>query len=58
MVPAWSRRVTSYKRRDGTRINGVADYRTVLSIDRLERSIEDSDWWLEKLDKGPVAEAL
>lgn len=57
MVPAWSRRVTSYKRKDGTRVNGVADYRTVMSIDRLERSIEDADWWLEKLDKGPVVEA-
>jgi hypothetical protein len=57
MVPAWSRRVTSYKRKDGTRCNGVPDYRTVLSIDRLERSIEDSDWWLSKLDEGPVAEA-
>ncbi len=57
MVPAWSRRATAYKRKDGTRINGVADYRTVLSIDRLERSIEDADWWLSELDKGPVAEA-
>ena len=51
MVPAWTRRVTAYDRKDKTKVAGVADYRTLTSIDRLEKSIADADWWLEKLDK-------
>ena len=55
MVPAWTKRVTAYKRKDGVSVNGVADYRTVRSIERLEKSIADADWWLEKLDKSEVS---
>ena len=51
MVPTWCRRVTSYKNSKGVDVSGVPDYRTVLSIDRLEKSIADADWWLSKLDK-------
>jgi len=54
MVPAWSREVTSYTRGDGTKVRGVPDYRTVNSIDRLERSLEDAQWWWEELESGKV----
>ncbi len=53
MVPSWCREVTSYKGRDGP-VKGVPDYRTVSSIDRLEKSIEDAEWWLGELNKGRV----
>ena len=54
MVPEWSRRATSYTRKDGTKVPGVADYRTVSSIERLERSIADADRWLKRLEQGPL----
>jgi len=50
MVPAWTKRVTGYKRRDGVSVAGVSDYRTVRSIERLEKSIADAEWWAAKLD--------
>lgn len=53
MVPAWCRRVTRYGKGDGAR-EGAADYRTIRSIGRLEKSIADAKWWLEKLDGGRV----
>lgn len=56
MVPAWSRRVTSWTRQDGSKAKGEPDYRNVGSIDRLEKSIADADWWLERLEKGPLSE--
>jgi hypothetical protein len=56
MVPEWCREVTAYEARDGTKVRGVADYRTVMSIDRLERSIEDADWWLGQLNGAADAE--
>lgn len=52
MVPAWCREVTSYDKADGTKVRGVADFRTIMSIDRLERSIGDAEWHLAELDKG------
>jgi uncharacterized protein YdaU (DUF1376 family) len=52
MVPAWTREVTAYDRQDGTKVRGVADFRTVRSIDRLERSIADAEWHLAELEKG------
>ena len=57
MVPSWSRRSTSYTRKDGTKVQGVSDYRTISSIERLERSIADADRWLQRLDEGPLEEA-
>jgi hypothetical protein len=57
MVPSWSRRATSYTRKDGTKVQGVSDYRTISSIERLERSIADADRWLQRLDEGPLEEA-
>ena len=57
MVPAWTRRVTAYKRKDGETVKGVADYRTVRSIERLEKSIQDADWWIARLDKLDTPEA-
>lgn len=60
MVPDWCRKVTSYesKRNGGgaeaRMVRGVADYRMISSIDRLERSIEDAQWWLEELEAGKV----
>lgn len=51
MVPDWSREVTSYTRQDGTKVRGQPDYRCVSSIDRLEKSIEDAEWWLEELER-------
>lgn len=51
MVPDWSREVTAYERQDGTRVRGVPDWRTIYSIDRLERSISDAKWHLAELDK-------
>lgn len=56
MVPAWSRRITSWVRSDGTKVNGKADYRTITSIDRLQKSIDDAVWWLAELEKGPITE--
>lgn len=55
MVPAWSRAVTSYTSKKGEKVPGVADWRTIFSVERLERSIEDADWWLAELDKGLTA---
>lgn len=52
MVPAWCRAVTAYTRKDGTEVRGVADYRTLMSIDRLEKSIADAEWHLTELEKG------
>ena len=52
MVPDWCREVTAYDKQDGTRVKGAADYRTVMSIDRLERSIADAEWHLGELEKG------
>lgn len=52
MVHDWSRAVTSYERPDGTKVKGVPDWRTIQSIDRLERSISDAEWWLAELEKG------
>jgi hypothetical protein len=57
MVSSWSRRATSYTRKDGTKVQGVSDYRTISSIERLERSIADADRWLQRLDEGPLEEA-
>lgn len=56
-LTAWCREVSSYERADGTKVKGVADYRTITSIDRLERSISDADWWLEELEAGKVVGA-
>lgn len=59
MVPAWCRMVTSYETtRNGEtkKHRGVADYRTVNSIDRLERSIEDAEFWVKELEGGRVVE--
>jgi hypothetical protein len=52
MVPAWTREVTAYDRQDGTKVRGVSDFRTVRSIDRLERSVADAEWHLAELEKG------
>ena len=46
----WSRKVTEYKDAKGQLQAGKPDYRTIFSIDRLERSIADADWHLGKLD--------
>lgn len=54
MVPSWSRKATSYTRKDGTKVPGVADYRTITSIERLEKSIADADRWLNRLERGPL----
>ncbi len=51
MVPDWCREVTAYDKADGTRVRGVPDYRTVMSIDRLERSVADAEWHLGELEK-------
>jgi len=56
MLAAWTRCVTSWTRKDGSKAKGEADYRNVTSIDRLEKSIADADWWLERLQKGPISE--
>ena len=59
MVPAWCRMVTSYETtRNGEtkKHRGVADYRTVSSIDRLERSVEDAEFWVKEMDGGRVVE--
>lgn len=53
MVTGWCRTTSSYKR-DGQSVGGVADFRTIQSIPRLEKSIADCDWWYEQLDKGRV----
>lgn len=45
----WCREVTAYDKPDGTRVKGIADFRTIFRIDRLERSIEDAKWHLEQL---------
>lgn len=51
MVPAWCKRVTRYGKGEG-----VADYRTIRSIGRLEKSIEDAKWWLSKLESGRIVD--
>lgn len=51
MVAEWSREVTAYEKADGTKVRGVPDFRTLYSIDRLERSISDAEWHLAELDK-------
>lgn len=53
-LTAWCREVSSYDRADGTKVRGVADYRTIQSIERLERSISDADWWMGELNGGRV----
>jgi len=55
MQPAWCRAVTSFKGRDGP-VKGLPDYRLVRSIDRLEHSIEDAEWWLTAMDGGKVVD--
>ena len=50
-VTDWCRRVTGYER-EGRSVKGYADYRCVMSIDRLEKSIEDGKVWLTELGKG------
>jgi len=50
MVPAWCKAVTKYGENAG-----VSDYRMVSSIDRLEKSIEDAQAWLKKLDMQAAA---
>lgn len=57
MVPAWSSRVTSYDKSDGTHVKGRSDFRTVMSIERLEKSIGDAEWYLTEMDKGAVYES-
>ncbi len=52
-VHEWCREVTAYEGRDGP-VKGVADYRTVASIDRLEKSIADAEWWFNKLEAEEV----
>ncbi len=54
MVPDWSREVTSYERPDGTKVRGSPDWRTIFSIDRLEKSIADAEWWFNKLEAEEV----
>lgn len=58
MVTSWSRKVTAYKCRPkgGAErpVRGVPDYRTIFSIDRLEKSIEDADWWAAQMDAGRI----
>lgn len=49
--------MTGCEGREGP-VRGVADYRTVTSIDRLERSIEDAKWSLEQLESGKTEETL
>jgi hypothetical protein len=53
-VDEWCREVTSYTKPDGSKNRGVGDYRQVQSLDRLERSIGDAEWWLAKLNGGPA----
>jgi len=48
-VVEWCRACTAYDTRDGRRVRGVADYRTIESVDRLEKSIADAEWWMQKL---------
>ncbi len=55
MVWHWCRKVTSYERKNGLDVKGFSDYRSVLSIDRLEKSIEDAEFWLERLESGVVS---
>lgn len=54
MVPDWCRKVSSYEREGGRRVKGYADYRVIMSIDRLERSVEDAESWLAELAGGKV----
>ena len=51
MVPAWCKVCTAYDKPGVGRMDGVSDYRTVFSIERLERSIRDAEWNLEQLDR-------
>jgi len=53
MVPAWCKVCTAYDKPGVGRMDGVSDYRTVFSIERLERSIRDAEWNLEQLDRQP-----
>jgi len=48
----WCKRVSAYKTRKGEQIEGTSDYRSINSIDRLEKSIADADWWMDKMVKG------
>jgi len=48
----WMREVTSYKRRDGAgKTRGVEDPALLRTLDAIEKSIADADWWLEKIAK-------
>lgn len=52
--PAWeiTRKVTSYKRRDGEMSAGVEDPARLGSILARQKALEDAEWWLAELDKG------
>lgn len=56
MVPAWSEKVTSYES-NGKKVRGRQDFRMIRSPERLQRSIEDAEWWLSELEKGRVVDA-
>ena len=57
MVPAWCRKVTSYEKADGKAVRGFADYRRLESIDRLEKSIGDAEFWLGEMGKRRLVDA-
>jgi hypothetical protein len=51
--PAWEvcRKVTSYKRPDGSMTKGVEDPARLGSILARQKALEDAEWWLAELDK-------
>jgi len=51
--PAWevTRKVTSYRRRDGEMSAGVEDPARLGSILARQKALEDAEWWLAELDK-------
>jgi hypothetical protein len=55
--PAWevSRKVTSYKRRDGTMSPGVEDPARLGSILARQKALEDCEWWIGEMDKADTA---
>ena len=52
-TPAWEacRKVTSYKRPDGSMTKGVEDPARLGSILARQKALEDAEWWLAELDK-------
>ena len=54
-LAGWTRKVTSYKNREGRQVRGFLDFRDPrLSAERIEKSTADAEWWLEQLEGGRV----